>query len=236
MIVWVASFPRSGNTFFRIVLHRLYRVPTHVVYDFDGVAGQIGPDLIGYQDRPMSFERMRESSKVFFVKTHRQRHDPLISERDKAICLVRDGRDCVVSWARLRTEPFAGAADYDARFAQEARSIITRRSGGTAHWGQNVLSWHHSPAPEPVWVRFEDLIADPLRTVRAAVTATASGLRPIDGPQIPAFDELRSHDPSFFRAGTTGRYRTELPPDLHDLFWKQPMNVIAMGHLGYQRR
>lgn len=140
MIVWVASFPRSGNTFFRIVLHRLYGVPTYVVYDFDGVADQIGPDLIGYRDRTMSFDRMRESSEVFFIKTHRQRNDPLVSKQDEAICLVRDGRDCVVSWARLRAQSFVGAVDYEARFAQEVRAIITRRSGGTAHWGQNVLS------------------------------------------------------------------------------------------------
>ena len=36
MIVWVGSFPRSGNTFLRIVLNRVYSVRTSVVYDFDG--------------------------------------------------------------------------------------------------------------------------------------------------------------------------------------------------------
>ena len=29
MIVWLASYPRSGNTFFRILLHHLYRLPTY---------------------------------------------------------------------------------------------------------------------------------------------------------------------------------------------------------------
>lgn len=52
MIVWLASYPRSGNTFRRIVLHRLYGVPTYVVYDVDGVAQQIGPELMGFRERP----------------------------------------------------------------------------------------------------------------------------------------------------------------------------------------
>ena len=42
MIVWLASFPRSGNTFLRIVLHRHFGVRASVAYDFDGVAERVG--------------------------------------------------------------------------------------------------------------------------------------------------------------------------------------------------
>ncbi|HEX2144515.1 MAG TPA: sulfotransferase domain-containing protein [Glycomyces sp.] len=235
MIVWLASFPRSGNTFFRIALHRRFRVPTYVVYDVDGVAEQIGAELMGAQSRPKSFDQMRSSPEAYFVKTHRQRADPEVAEEDRAICLVRDGRDCVVSWARLRTADFAGESDYEARFAAEARSIITRRSGGTGHWGLNVRSWHESKAPQPVWVRFDDLVADPLRIVESAVGAVAPGLQPVADAEIPAFGDLREHDPGFFRAGATGTHRTELPTDLHDLFWEQPENAAAMALLDYPR-
>lgn len=58
------------------------------------------------RDRPASFDQMRASSEVYFVKTLRQRTDPVITEVDRAICLVRDGRDCIVSWAR-RSPPVA---------------------------------------------------------------------------------------------------------------------------------
>lgn len=235
VIVWVASFPRSGNTYFRIVVHRLYQVPTYVVYDVDGVADQIGPELMDYRLRPGTFDQMRASSEVFFVKTHRQRSDPVISRQDQAICLVRDGRDCVVSWARLRTARFVGEADGQARFAAEARSIIERRSGGTGHWGQNVLSWHRSAGPEPLWIRFEDLVADPRRVVGAAVSSTALNRRPIENAELPGFDDLHHHDPNFFRTGTSGTYRTELSPGLHDLFWQQPENKVAMSLFGYGR-
>jgi hypothetical protein len=234
VIVWLSSFPRSGNTFFRIALNRLYDVPTYVVYDVDGVAAQIGTDLMDARDRPGTFEQMRASDEVHFVKTHRRRDDPVIADEDRAICLVRDGRDAVVSWARLWTADHAGEPDYEARFAEEARTIITRRTGGTGGWGQNVLSWHHSTSPAPIWVRFEDLIADPETAVRAAVAEAAPGLAPAAHADIPGFDELRGREPGFFRSGTTGTHRSELPPDLHDLFWDQPDNAEAMRLNGYR--
>ncbi len=50
MIVWLASYPRSGNTFLRLVLHRLFGVPTYSVYeDDDPVAQRVGPELVGYR-------------------------------------------------------------------------------------------------------------------------------------------------------------------------------------------
>ena len=32
MIIWVASYPRSGNTLFRLLLNRLWGLPTYSVY------------------------------------------------------------------------------------------------------------------------------------------------------------------------------------------------------------
>ena len=53
MVVWLASYPRSGNTFLRIVLHRLYGVPTYSVYDDDDpVAQRVGPDL-GFAEKQL---------------------------------------------------------------------------------------------------------------------------------------------------------------------------------------
>jgi hypothetical protein len=234
VIVWLASYPRSGNTFFRIALHRLYRVPTYVVYDVDGVAAQIGPELMDARERPCTFERMRDTEDVYFVKTHRQRDDPVIAAEDRAVYLVRDGRDSVVSWARLGTARLAGAADYEERFAAEARAIITRRTGGTGGWGQNVLSWQRSASPAPIRVRFEDLIADPRAAVTAAIAEAAPGLEADERAPIPTFGELHGREPGFFRSGTTGTHRSELPPDLHDLFWEQPDNATAMRRNGYR--
>jgi len=83
----------------------------------DGVAERLVRELVGYTDRVASIEAMRAAPDVHFVKTHRQR-DADVDESDPAICLVRDGRDAVVSWARLLSEADPG------RFEPQMRALI----------------------------------------------------------------------------------------------------------------
>ena len=93
MIIWLALYPRSGNTFLRVVLHNLYGVATYSVYDDDDpVAQRVGPALVGYRPKPADRAPMHENDDVYFVKTHKRRK----TDAYAAICLVRDGRDAVV--------------------------------------------------------------------------------------------------------------------------------------------
>ncbi|NUS07558.1 MAG: hypothetical protein HOV97_33905 [Nonomuraea sp.] len=223
MIIWVASYPRSGNTFLRIVLKQLSGVRTSTVYDVDGVAARLGPDLVGFEERPSSIEEMRASGKLHFVKTHRRR----TGEEDRAICLVRDGRDSITSWAHL-----AGTSDVEA----EIRTMINRRDEvGTGSWGRNVLSWLRPPAPHRVMLRYEELIREPRRTVEQVPATLAPTLRPLPDARIPTFAELHRVDGGFFRRGHAGTHVDELPEELHQLFWSRPDNVTAMELLGYSR-
>lgn len=227
MIVWVASFPRSGNTFLRIALKHLYGIRTSVVYDVDGVAQRLGADVVGFTERPAAIEVMRDSDEVHFVKTHRQRDDQ-IEESDPAICLVRDGRDALVSWARLNSEADSG------RYETELRAMITRSDlVGTGGWGRNVLSWLRPPAPQRVPLRYEELVKDPRDSVERIMALLVPDLRPLSGARIPSFAELRRADGRFFRKGRTATYENELPDDLHELFWSVPDNRAAMRLLGY---
>jgi hypothetical protein len=227
MIVWVCSYPRSGNTFLRIVLKHLYGIRTSVVYDVDGVAERIGRELVGYTDRAASIDAMRASSEVHFVKTHRQR-DCDVDEADPAICLVRDGRDAVVSWARMLSEADPGG------FETEMRALIDRRDTvGTGSWGRNVLSWVHPAAPHRVMLRYEELAAQPRAVAQGALAAVVPHLRPLAGARIPSFDELRRTDDRFFRRGRTGSHRDEMPSDLHAHFLSREDNAAALRLLGY---
>src|ERR1043166_1341802 len=99
MIIWLASYPRSGNTFLRIVLNRLYGISTYSIYDDnDPVAQRVGPDLLGYRPKPNCRELMANGPNLFFTKTHKRRK----GDTNPVIYLVRDGRDAVVSQARLK--------------------------------------------------------------------------------------------------------------------------------------
>jgi Sulfotransferase domain len=155
VIIWPASYPRSGNTFLRLVLYRLYGARSSTVYDVDGVAERLGADLVGFDERPSSINAMRAADAVYFMKTHRQR-DSQVDESDPAICLVRDGRDAMVSYAHLTSEGDA------TQFAPMLRSLICRHDEvGTGNWGRNVLSWLLPPADHLLVLRYEDLVCDP---------------------------------------------------------------------------
>src|SRR5262249_16232902 len=117
MIVWLASYPRSGNTFLRVALHALYGVPTYSVYDDDDpVAQRAGPALLASPPSPAPPPAMRDSPGTHFVKTHKRRKP----DGCPAIYLVRDGRDAVVSHARLR------ASEAGRPFEELLREEITR--------------------------------------------------------------------------------------------------------------
>jgi hypothetical protein len=228
VIVWVASFPRSGNTFLRIVLHRLYGVRTSTVYTIDGVADRIGAGLVGATDGPAALAELRASADVHFVKTHRTR-DTDVRDDDRAVCLVRDGRDALVSWARMSSEDDPGRYEDDLR-----AKILAEPGRGTGSWGANVLSWLEPPSPTRVTLRYEDLIAAPVTSVTSVVSTLAPTLTPRPDPDIPTHADLKQQsDPAFFRRGEVGSHRTELPATLHTLFWSRPDNHTAMTLLGH---
>jgi hypothetical protein len=170
---------------------------------------------------------MRESDQVNFVKTHRPRGDDG-DDADGALCLVRDGRDALVSWARQLSE-LDGR-----RYEDELRTLVTRPdTRGARRWGRNVVSWLVPGAPNRVVVRFEDLVETPTDTLTAAVALVAPRLVPERGAVIPSFADLHAIDDRFFRRGITGAHHDELPDDLHRAFWAQPDNQTAMALLGY---
>ena len=226
MLVWVASFPRSGNTFLRIILHRMYGVRTSTIYDVDGVAERLGKDLIGFTDRPGSLAELRASDEPHFIKTHRQR-DADIDENDPAICLVRDGRDALVSWARQASEGEPRSYETELR-----AKILHVSTVGTGSWGTNVLSWLRPPAQHRIVLRYEDLVRDPRAAVTPIIAALAPDLALRQNAAVPSLDELRRYDDRFFRRGRTGSHRDEMPAGLHMLFWSRIDNQAAMTLLG----
>ena len=234
MIIWLASYPRSGNTFLRVVLRRLYGAPTYSIYDDDDpVAQRVGPSLVGYRPKP---ERavMSDGADIYFTKTHKRRK----GDGYRAIYLFRDGRDAVVSHAHLRlSQQQAVDSDGQATFETFLREEITRPylegqpSSGT--WGGNVLSWLGAADTSVTLLRYEDLIVDPRGSVERAVSSLLPELVPIADAVIPSFSELREIDPLFFRRGVAHSHPDEMPEELHELFWAQPENATAMRLLRY---
>ena len=95
MVIYLASFPRSGNTLFRTVLYSVYGINTYTI--FDGHKLKRVADVIGYKPLP---KNCKTSHEIFFTKTHKF---PEHNDNTRAIYIIRDGRDALVSLAKYMT-------------------------------------------------------------------------------------------------------------------------------------
>ena len=226
MIIWLASYPRSGNTFFRLLLNRLYGLRTHSVYA-DRQVGKIA-QIVGHapMDRPLA--ELATASETHVIKTHDLPGD----DAHPALYLVRDGRDVLVSYARYILSFEADRGDHDEASAfRAALHDLIAYDGSFGGWGPNVLAW--SRRPGTAIVGFEGLVADPIATVRRSLAQIGYTPTETGGATMPTFEELHQLMPKFFRRGQVGSWRTEMPEDLHDLFWERHGGV--MQQMGYRR-
>lgn len=234
MIIWLASYPRSGNTFFRILLHRLYALETYSVYPLQDASRLSAEDirkllaLMGQPEVDCDLGAATADSKWFFVKTH-----GLPAQDDApAIVIVRDGRDALVSYAHFLLKTTGGVDEYKDNdlFESTLERIITSDGpyafGG---WSRNVSAWLNRTGRKSV-VRYEDLIQDPVNTVRTAVEPLIG--RPLNSATVPSFDALHESVPWFFRKGRIGTWKEDLPTRLQDLFLQHHGDMLRQ--LGYE--
>jgi Sulfotransferase domain len=225
MLIWLASYPRSGNTFFRLLLNHWYGLNTYSIHG-DPVLKKMGADAtVGHSQLPLPLDEIKASDDIYFVKTH-----DLPNDDSAAIYLVRDGRDAVVSHARYRISfVSANHLPENGKFDAVLEDVITNAEhfGG---WGTNVETWLRQERVSTV--RFEDLIADPLATVTQSVKNLDLQISRTNG-EVPSFEDLHERWPQFFRKGQTGTWRDEMPRRLHRLFWKH--HGDAMELVGYER-
>src|SRR6476620_3314267 len=107
MLIWLASYPRSGNTFVRAVLNDVFGIKARTLTGIGddrvfssrlGVVVAVGP--LQSATRGVDFiDKARRSQEIYFLKTH----EPQLTD-DPAIYIVRDGRSAVVSYFNFMNE------------------------------------------------------------------------------------------------------------------------------------
>ena len=152
MILWLASYPRSGNTLLRTIIHQTMGLGC---YDserltLDGHRSVINEFVGGlFTDPPMEwldFYRMaRESDELYLIKTH---HPPM--DDQPAIYVVRDGR--LACWSYLdfhRNVPHMPDVTLP-------EIILGYQNYG--NWTTHYRAWTQDPQARRLIVRFEDLV------------------------------------------------------------------------------
>ncbi len=230
MIVWLASYPRSGNTFIRALLHYLFGFETYSVYQENNETQIRDSDtetllrLVGQTDDFKDMEALRRDTALHFVKTH----EPAPEDDFPAIVLVRDGRDALISYAYyiLKTERGIEHPSRDILWSTLEEVITGDHFGG---WSRNVGSWVGRVGLQNV-VRYEQLIQEPVSIVTAALKRL--GVTKGHRATVPTFEELHAAVPWFFRAGRPGTWSSEMPAHLQQLFLQRHGDTLA--RLGYR--
>jgi Sulfotransferase domain len=224
MIVWVASYPRSGNNLCsRQTLRSVFGATTGAVENPQMLTPRLELDP---EADPV--EAMREHDETIFLKTHRIAD---ANAPDPAIYLVRDGRDSLVSHAHFIRSQRDRSSKSSRSFEETLAALIQRKDHPYGSWSANVRAWTHRKAPTQV-IRFEELAEDSVEVVRKAVDALGVPL-PEPSGEPPSFQELHEEDPELYRRGKSGVWKSEFPPDLQSLFWR--LHGAEMEALGYSR-
>lgn len=222
----LASYPRSGNTYLRNILSRVYGIPSTA-------------------DGKIKTQAHFEASDIRFLKTHQ--HYQKYSQHFKpylSIYLVRDGRDALVSEAHHRKNIVAPGTSLSKTLKE---SILARRGSYFGGWADNVESWI---TPAAIFLRYEDLIEEPIAVVEQLREFIAL---PSPNPdKLPSFEEMKKGNEDFvsdqpvlsedgatqnrhqlfFRKGIAGAWKEDMNEQQHELFWKYHGHI--MDALGYQ--
>jgi hypothetical protein len=187
-IIWLASYPKSGNTWVRIFLaNYLNQKPVDINaidssiisssrHLFDNYSGILSSDLSHDEidmQRPLFYQKIsEETNDVQFIKTH----DAFtLNTQNKAIFpetiskgviyIVRNPLDVAVSFAyHLGIDPNISASNLNKetfQLAGKSNRLNKQFRQKLLSWSDHYLSWKHS-GMNFLLIRYEDLLENPI--------------------------------------------------------------------------
>jgi hypothetical protein len=188
-IVWLASYPKSGNTWTRAFLHNLVHATSGEMraqrinelnqFSSTSAAKSLFDEILGFSVTDKHLDQIAATRArvqqhiadlvegLIFVKTHQA----LAADRGHitinfavtagAIYIIRNPLDVAISYAH-----------HLSRSIDEAIEVMNLRNMETAvndkqvyelygSWSQHVLSWTRKPHPAIYVMRYEDMLAEP---------------------------------------------------------------------------
>ena len=141
---WIASYPRSGNTFLRILFKEVYNI-----YTWEGYGKETPENVLGGK------LKLNENAPIF-IKTHELPKKTQVPHAQlKTIYLVRDGRDAAISMAHHRCNIVKAGSDFLFNLRTAILAPFGTSFGG---WSKHVEQWSKYA---DIIIRFEDLRSDP---------------------------------------------------------------------------
>ena len=196
MIIWLASYPKSGNTWLRMFLKSYFlkkdekfSLEDSVLDNFKGqsfpddkILNHLKVDYFNFEEIVKNWETMQDfinlNKKTNFVKTHNAmcKVGPYQFTSKKntkgAIYLIRDPRDVLVSLSHHM------GLDYEKTFKHMSSSYNYEypSSGSKRYkkslmgsWSDHYKSWKNFKSCEILIIKYEDMILDELNTFKKII-------------------------------------------------------------------
>ncbi len=197
-IVWLASYPKSGNTWFRMFLANYLKnsaVPLSLdeiestpiasnVFDFEEVTG-LNPFELAIEEvdllRPEVYRFLADSDRgeneYLFMKVH----DAFTMNRDNEPLFPADASRCAIYFVRNPLDVCVSYAFHSASNVERMVDFINNESAIVAltsmrqlpqkllSWKSHVLSWKEQTSIPILFARYEDMKGSPLRTFKEIV-------------------------------------------------------------------
>ncbi len=253
-LIWLASYPKSGNTWTRNILHNLFDVmegrdsSSHDINRLNQFSTwELNPkryeELLGKPVTEMTREEVASvrhtvqeqiaeaASGVAFVKTHHA----MVMDRGRtainfdvtsgAIYIVRNPLDVAISFSHHMN------VDIDTAIRRMAEDGLETTMSEKAvyeiygSWRQHVESWTRKPHRTIYVMRYEDMLADPLKTfggLARHLRIAPAKAQLEKAIELSSFEKLKEQEEAegfrekpekaerFFRKGTSGQWREEL--------------------------
>ena len=185
MIIWIASYPKSGNTWLRAFLCSYFYMDLEKEnFNFDKLSKiTLFPRIENFEDigvTPKTFEevtkawipaqnKINSNNKVNFLKTHNgfgSLNNCNFTDRKNtlgAIYLVRDPRDVLMSLSKHLNKNISECLKIILHknhmgVLQGTKNVFGEMRG---NWAQNYNSWKNFNIREKIIIKYEDIIENP---------------------------------------------------------------------------
>lgn len=226
---FIVSFPRSGSTWLRTILSGILD-PTH------GYEPEIfNRSLPGVSGRNVSTIRALPAPRLMST------HSGFRAGIPRAVYLVRDGRDSLISFYHYTTTRNGVALPFDRWFA------LYRKRWYGLRWHEHVEGWL-TQGPQMLGnhlmiVKFEHLKAQPIDKVQeiaAFLGLDASQQAVTHAVEMASLDRARERekkqlgaivdpDKSFYRGGRSGQYGEHLAGKTLDQFMNMSSRALSLA-------
>jgi hypothetical protein len=209
MVMWLASYPRSGNTLLRQIIHSGWGARTTSFYQNDLGDNRILQDACGHYELPRGPLGVTAVPTNAIIKTHE-----MPTKQGRAIYMIRDGRAACVSFWHF----------YERK--DSLTSIVMGLSDhGFGTWAHHVNAWAASGQVQAV-LRYEDMMARHPMVVETLAQALG---RPPEGNAFAPLDmreRLAEKEGRWVRMQAD--WRNDWSEELDQLFWRTPNNPMPI--------